>query len=143
MKTRKEQEREGGRDPSVWHDNRLDLFDKRLVLVRAMHSGRSEEGVELEQDPVRYVSLFEFYWKYYWSRRRLVSAPQRCLVVTPSFCSSCARADHDRHEDYARTQVLAYWLLMPTTKRVELYDKCVRSGQMAAVDQNQPLIKKI
>ena len=49
----------------MWHDNRLDLFDKRLVLVRAMHSGRSEEGVELEQDPVRYVSLFEFYWKYY------------------------------------------------------------------------------
>ena len=30
--------------------NRLDLFDRRLALVRAMHEGRSEEGIELEQE---------------------------------------------------------------------------------------------
>ena len=137
LKTRKEQDREGEKDPSVWHDNRLDLFDKRLALVRRMHSWRNEEGIALEQDPVRHVSVFEFYWKYYWSRKRLVRAPARCLVVTPAFCASCARGDHERHGDYARTQVLAYWLLMPTATRVELYKTCVASGQMAPVNELQ------
>ena len=39
------------------------------------------------------------------------------LQVTPSYSADCAAIDHDLHEAYARTNVLAYWRLMPTLER--------------------------
>ena len=39
------------------------------------------------------------------------------LQVTPGFSADCAGIDHDLHQAYARTSVLAYWRLMPTRER--------------------------
>lgn len=137
LKSRKEQLSEGVEDPMMWHDNKLDLFDKRLSLVRQQPKGDcTEERVKA----IRCVSLYDFYWKYNWvpKPRRLGSLEQRCLMVTLAFSSDCARADHDRHGDYARTQVLAYWLLMPTAERRALYDEAVAGpASMFSVDDLQ------
>ena len=67
---------------------------------------------------IRDVSLFEFHWKYYVLRRRIhLSTKPVCLMVTPSFSADCAHIGHDRHKAYARTAVVAFWRMMPTSKR--------------------------
>ena len=40
-------------------------------------------------------------------------------MVTPSWSANCARVLSDKHSDYARSAVIAYWRLMPTVERHE------------------------
>ena len=44
-------------------DSKVDFFDKRLELWRAM--ARRERGTRVAQEEVAHLSLFEFYWKYH------------------------------------------------------------------------------
>ena len=95
-------------------DSKVDNFDKRLRLLRRMQRGSRS----IEEGEVRYVSLFEFYWKFLVSNGRICrSFKPVCLMVTPSFGADCANVAHERHEDYARVCVLAYWRHMPTAER--------------------------
>jgi len=87
-------------------DSKVDNFDKRLRLLRRMQRGSRS----IEEGEVRYASLFEFYWKFSVSNGRICrSFKPVCLMVTPSFGADCANVAHERHEDYARVCVLAYW----------------------------------
>jgi len=42
------------------------------------------------------------------------------VMVTPAFSADCACVLSDRHSDYARSCVIAYWRMMPTAERREM-----------------------
>ena len=106
----------GPDDAPVTWDSKIDKFDDRkaLVLDKQAKSGT------ITVDEVRYVSLYEFWWKFRQVQGKLVRetlANQRVLMVTPSFSADCASVLSDRHSDYARTAVIAHWRMMPTDER--------------------------
>ena len=44
-------------------------------------------------------------------------------MVTPSYGADCANVQHSAHSGYAKACVIAYWRLMPTKARHDLYKK--------------------
>ena len=89
-------------------------------------------------DELRYMSLYEFAWKFYVNRGRLCRSQKPvCIMVTPAFSADCANVSHDRHEAYARTAVVAYWRLMPTQKRHEaiMEHQYLRAEDLATTDR--------
>ena len=112
--------REAGEDEPVHYESRVDKFDKRLELVRRQ---REKGHLDVTEEEIRDVSLFEFYWKYN-VYRGLVKRSTRpvCLMVTPCYGADCANVEHPSHESYARGAVIAYWRHMPTVKRREMID---------------------
>jgi len=110
--------RDAGDDATVLHESKVDKFDKRLQLLNRTAKGDSKALAMA--DELRYMSLYEFAWKFYVNRGRLCrSLRPVCIMVTPSFSADCANVSHDRHEAYARAAVVAYWRLMPKQKRHE------------------------
>ena len=102
-------------------DSKVDKFDKRLALVRKQFEKNTGEEREEMESLVRNVSLFEFYWKYYFRGKKIGAANQTwALMVTPSMAASSASIFHERHEAYARACVVAYWRHMPTVERYAL-----------------------
>ena len=121
-----------GDDESMVYDSKVDRFDKRGELFLRKVGGRKARN----QPPVgpynetfkavQHVSLFEFYDKYSVSNGRLCKRTQRvALMVTPAWSADCANVAHPRHEDYAKTSVVAYWRQMPTARRHALIQQCV------------------
>ena len=107
-----------GDDEPVVEYSKVDKFDKRLELLNRMSIGRSARDALVAE--LRYMSLYEFYWKFYVDRHRICRSKKSvCIMVTPTFSADCANVKHDRHEAYARTAVVAYWRLMPTGARRE------------------------
>ena len=79
---------------------------------------RCRSDIALEE--VRGTSLYEFWWKFRQARGRLFRATEtRAIMVTPSWSADCACVLSDKHSDYARSAVIAYWRLMPTVERHE------------------------
>jgi hypothetical protein len=98
-------------------DSKVDKFDKRLALVRKQFAKDGPLVLAEMEASVRETSLYEFFWKYYVTQKRVVPANQTwALMVTPAMAASCALVSHDRHESYARVCVVAYWRHMPTKK---------------------------
>ena len=122
MKTKAELERDGrGDDAEVSWDSKVDKFDKRLALVRKQFEKNTGEEREEIESLARDVSLFEFFWKYYFRGKRMGAANQTwALMVTPSMAASSASIFHERHEPYARGCVVAFWRHMPTFERYAL-----------------------
>ena len=103
--------------PVVW-ESKVDKFDKRQELVERK-AARQRSHISL--DEVRDTSLYEFWWKFKQVRGQLVRASdQRVLMVTPGFSADCASVLHDRHNEYARGAVVAYWRMMPAEDRHKL-----------------------
>jgi hypothetical protein len=122
LKTAAEMERDGGGDdaPVSW-ESKVDKFDKRLAITRKQFAKDGDAKLAEMEACVRDTSLYEFFWKYYVTRCRLVPANQTwALMVTPRMAASCALVSHDRHAAYARVCVVAYWRHMPTKKRYDL-----------------------
>jgi len=133
LKTFAEQKQEGmGDDVKVAHDSMLDSFDRRLAIVKKQFGGKGQErALEQWKLEVRDVSVYEFFWKYRFSRGRIfrVASPV-CLMVTPSISADCAAVDNGAHERYARTCVVAYWRLMSTVQRHELLKSMVAENRI-------------
>ena len=111
----------GGDDAPVSWDSKVDKFDKRLALVRKQFAKDGPLVLAEMEASVRETSLYEFFWKYYVTQKRVVPANQTwALMVTPAMAASTALVSHDRHESYARVCVVAYWRHMPTKKRYDL-----------------------
>ena len=43
------------------------------------------------------------------------------LMVTPAYSADCANVEHLAHEGYAKACVVAYWRMMPTKERHDMY----------------------
>ena len=109
--------------PVTW-DSKIDVFDgrKERVLGRV---GRGRSDVALED--VRDASLYEFWWKFHQvSGKPVRSAQTRVLMVTPAWSADCACVLSDKHSDYARCAVVAYWRLMGTEARHQLLRERLR-----------------
>jgi len=119
MKTAAEMERDGGgEEAAVSWESKVDKFDQRLALVRKQYAKAGADRVAAMEAEVQDLSLYEFYWKYYVNRGRLLAANQTwALMVTPCMAASSAQIFHDRHEAYARMCVVAFWRHMPTMAR--------------------------
>ena len=114
-------------DEDVRYDSKLDKFDKRLAIVRAQNRGKRR--VDVSEEELRDVSLYEFYWKYYVKYNRICRSNRPvALMVTPGVSADCANVTHARHEMYARTCVVAYWRLMPKKDRHDLYKRALLKG---------------
>ena len=71
---------------------------------------------------MRYVSLYEFWWKCAYYRGKFVEVKNApALMVTPSYSADCANVQHNAHEGFANACVIAYWRMMPQKQRHELY----------------------
>ena len=103
-------------DAPLTYDSKVDTFDGRQRLLAR---GRRRDGVTVvDADELRYMSMFEFYWKFDVRRGQVARAKQqRCIMVTPGFGSNCAYVRDKLHGDYARVAVIAYWRLMPKAER--------------------------
>ena len=128
--------RDAGDDEPVTHESKVDKFDKRLQVLNRTAKGDSKALAMA--DELRYMSLYEFAWKFYVNRGRLCRSQKPvCIMVTPAFSADCANVSHDRHEAYARTAVVAYWRLMPTQKRHEaiMEHQYLRAEDLATTDR--------
>ena len=107
-----------GDDVPVHWDSKVDKFNQRLWFVRRQ---RDRGDLIISEAEVRDVSMFEFYWKFYFVRGRIRrSTSSACIMVTPSYSADCADVQHPSHEGYARALVIAHWRHMPTDRRREL-----------------------
>ena len=127
-----------GPDTSLVWDSKVQHFDNRLALMRKT-CAREETSVRVGREAeVRFMSLYEFVWKYTARAGRLSTSPTTsAFMVTPSFPSDCAFVGHDRHEAFARTCVVAFWRLMPTKERYEAIAKMLGTGAMLDVDADR------
>ena len=67
---------------------------------------------------VQFVSLYEFFNKFYFRGNRVVKCSTLpCIMVTPVFGARCVNAFDSAHEMYARSCVVAHWRMMPTSVR--------------------------
>ena len=90
-------------------DSKVDKLDKRLGLVRQSWRGQyrredraaggaARDVLVARERPIRSLSLYEFYSKYFWKRNQVVKrARPVALQVTPAFSADCAAIDHDLH----------------------------------------------
>ena len=125
--------KELGDEEDVRDESKVEKFDKRLALVRAQNRKKAKRQIDVEEDEVSDLSLYEFYWKFYVKNNRVCRSNRPvAMMVTPSLSADCANVTHARHELYARTCVVAYWRLMPTKERRDLYLK-------ARVDMKLPI----
>ena len=124
--------------PITW-DSKVDKFDARKDLVERPKSKRQRSDITV--DEVKDTSLYEFYWKFCQMRGRLLRAPStKVLMVTPSFSADSACVLSDKHNDYARSAVIAYWRLMPTARRLELLrEHALMSGVATEADLSVPI----
>ena len=77
-------------------ESKVEKFDQRLALVRKQYGKASKEVQDTEEGRIRDLSLYEFYWKYYVHRGRIVEANQTwALMVTPSMPASSAQIFDD------------------------------------------------
>ena len=108
-------------DEDVRDESKLDKFDKRLAIVRAQNRNKQPWQIDVTEEELRDVSLYEFYWKYYVPGNRICRSNRPLvLMVTPNLSADCANVTHARHEMYARTCVVAYWRLMPTLSLIHI-----------------------
>ena len=108
-------------DALVHYDSKIDKFDQRRSIFIEQFKTNPEELKRVLRE-VADVSLYEFYWKYVSHRGKFLAANNSCaLMVTPCYSADCANVQHTAHSGYAKTCVIAYWRLMPTKKRHELY----------------------
>ena len=92
--------------------------------MRAQNRNKRPNQIDIREEELRDVSLYEFYWKYYVKSNRIHRSNRpMVMMVTPNVSADCANVTHARHEMYARTCVVAYWRMMPTKERHELYDQ--------------------
>ncbi len=102
------------------YDSKVDKFDKRAELWhRQFDQDRRRRRVcPIALGEIEDVSLFEFYDKYQFHRGQLSrSTKGRAVMVTPHWSADCANVGHERHQDYARTCVVAFWRHMETRRR--------------------------
>ena len=108
-------------DTPVHYDSKLDKFDQRRQIFFRQYS-QDPEKLSTVLDAVKNVSLHEFWWKYAFYRGKFVDVKKTpALMVTPSYSADCANVQHAAHAGYAKACVIAYWRLMPTKERHDLY----------------------
>ena len=107
--------RDADNDAPVTWNSKIDIFDERCERVtRKAARGRAD----IPPDDVRDTSLYEFWWKFHQSRGRLSrNTDTRVVMVTPGWSADCACVLSDKHIDYARSAVIAYWRMMDTASR--------------------------
>ena len=107
---------EQDQDQPISYDSKVDKFDRRLETLRKQNRGLRDPAIT--EAEIRDVSLYEFYWKFMHARGQLAKAPGTAvLMVTPAFSADSACVLSDKHADYARSAVIAYWRNMPTERR--------------------------
>ena len=107
-------------------------------VLRKAGSGRADLSV----DEVRDVSLYEFWWKFRDARGRFCRSPTTSVVmVTPGWSSDSACVLSDKHGDYARSTVIAYWRMMETADRHQLLRQALllESGVTEAKLDDEPI----
>ena len=108
-------------DTPVHYDSKLDKFDQRREIFSRQYSQNPEE-LRKVLEAVKHVSLYEFWWKFAFYRSRFVKIESTsAIMVTPSYGADCANVQHSAHAGYAKACVIAYWRLMPTKERHDLY----------------------
>jgi hypothetical protein len=107
-------------DAKLTWDSKVDKFDKRLSSMRRVPRARraADDGSVVSELEIRFVSLYEFYCKYYFGQHgRPYKGGGSCIMVTPSFSAECSVIGHSAFEAYARSSVVAYFRCMPTQER--------------------------
>ena len=110
-------------DTPVHYDSKLDKFDQRREILCRQYAQNPQE-LRKALKAVKHVSLYEFWWKFSCHRGKFVKTEgTSALMVTPSYGADCANVQHSAHSGYAKACVIAYWRLMPTKARHDLYHK--------------------